>query len=144
VGLDCRLLVLVVGGLQSVTDAGDQLSQAGAEAQQNAQTTLDGLGTKLDSMKGEAASVKDELDKAAEESDARGRTARRDEPAIGQMMSRVSPFVTGEPATDRGPRLSGMAWERDVCTRWDQDARRADRGEGSNGRRKCPRPRDAV
>jgi peptidoglycan hydrolase CwlO-like protein len=51
-----------------VTDAGDQLSQAGAEAQQNAQTTLDGLGTKLDSIKGEAASVKDRLDKAAKQS----------------------------------------------------------------------------
>ena len=38
---------------QSVSDAGDQLSQAGADAEENAQQTLDGLGTKLESLKGE-------------------------------------------------------------------------------------------
>ena len=89
---------------QSVSDAGDQLSQAGDEAQQNVQTTLDGLGTKLDSMKGEAASVKDELEKAAKESKVFGRrTARRDEPAIGHVISGVSPVVMGEPVTRTRP-----------------------------------------
>ena len=58
-----------------MTDAGDQLSQAGADAQKNAQTALDGLGTKLNSMKGEAASVKDKLDKAAKESKSSGEDA---------------------------------------------------------------------
>ena len=38
---------------QSVSDAGDQLSQAGADAEKNAQQALDGLGTKLESLKGQ-------------------------------------------------------------------------------------------
>jgi ABC-type transporter Mla subunit MlaD len=36
---------------QSVNDAGEQLAQAGTDAQQNAQSTLDGLGAKLDTVK---------------------------------------------------------------------------------------------
>jgi flagellar basal body-associated protein FliL len=46
---------------QSVTDAGQQLSQVGSDAQENAQTTLDGLATKLESVKGEAAKAAEEL-----------------------------------------------------------------------------------
>ena len=38
---------------QTVSDAGAQLSQAGTDAQQTAQTTLDGLGAKLESVKGQ-------------------------------------------------------------------------------------------
>jgi flagellar basal body-associated protein FliL len=46
---------------QTVTDAGDQLAQAGADAQKNAQATLDGLGTKLESVKGEVEKAAQEL-----------------------------------------------------------------------------------
>jgi peptidoglycan hydrolase CwlO-like protein len=48
---------------QSVSDAGDQLSQAGADAEKNAQQTLDGLGTKVESLKGQ-------VEKAIEDSGA--------------------------------------------------------------------------
>ena len=48
---------------QSVSDAGDQLSQAGADAEKNAQQALDGLGTKLESFKGQ-------VEKAIEDSGA--------------------------------------------------------------------------
>ena len=37
---------------QAVSDAGDQLSQAGADAEKNAQQALDGLGTQVESLKG--------------------------------------------------------------------------------------------
>jgi peptidoglycan hydrolase CwlO-like protein len=40
---------------QSVSDAGDQLSQVGSDAEKNAQEALDGLGTQLQSLKGQVA-----------------------------------------------------------------------------------------
>jgi outer membrane murein-binding lipoprotein Lpp len=42
---------------QAVSDIGDQLSQAGADAKENAQQALDGLGTDVESLKGQVQSA---------------------------------------------------------------------------------------
>ena len=48
---------------QAVSDVGDQLAQAGADAKKNAQEALDGLGTKVESLK-------EQVQKAAEDAGA--------------------------------------------------------------------------
>jgi peptidoglycan hydrolase CwlO-like protein len=51
---------------QSVSDAGDQLSQSGADAKKNAQQTVDGLSDKLESLNGQ---VQKAVEDAAESQD---------------------------------------------------------------------------
>ena len=53
---------------QSVSDAGDQLSQAGADAENNAQQALDGLGTKVESLKGQVQEAMDNADASQDDS----------------------------------------------------------------------------
>ena len=66
VDLPFGLSILLVG---RVSDAGDQLSQTGADAEENAQKALDGLGTKVESLKGQVQKAVDDAN-ASEDSSA--------------------------------------------------------------------------
>ena len=92
-----------------------QLSQAGADAQQNAQTTLDGLETRLESVKGKVENAVGESGASEEERGAvnepatvsvheRGQSIAQEETAdCERQQDQRGSYPTGEPAAITPP-----------------------------------------